>query len=85
MSKFVVVRGPAADIATAVGTTNGTAGAGIAPLDPAGPHVIEIVQFDAPNEDEAVPFSLNPPEWYGTVFDTLKDAEANAIQRAEGD
>jgi len=82
MSKFVVVRGDGSDISAAASEAGGSAGAGIAPLNTLGPDDVEIVEFS--NEEDAHPFSIHRPDWFGTVFSTLEDAERNAVVRAEG-
>ena len=85
--KYVDVRGKTADIADEV-TAAGTGVVNHVDFTPitcfGGEEVVEIVSFDDANEDKAVPFSLNRPEFDGTVFSLLRDAKRNAVVRAEG-
>lgn len=85
--KYVVVRGDATQIqaevtAAGAGVTNHVDFTPIACFG--GEDTVEIVSFADANEDKAVPFSLNRPEFDGTVFKLLRDAKRNAVVRAEG-
>lgn len=85
--KYVVVRGKSADIdaevtAAGAGVTNHVDFTPITCFG--GEEVVEIVSFADAYESKAVPFSLNRPEFDGTVFKLLRDAKRNAVVRAEG-
>lgn len=84
MAHYVVVRGVQSEIdaAASAADPDGTTGVGIAPVTAHGGEVVEIVSFA--DQSDAVAFSLNRPDWDGTVYDEQWKAEKMAIRRAEG-